>query len=73
MKAIVHRKYGAFDELQYGEAEIPAPKADEVLVKVYASAINAGNMFTVSGKPFISRMWSGLLRPKFLNLGSDLK
>lgn len=72
MKAIVHSKYGSFDELQYREVEIPAPKADEVLVKVYAAAINAGNMFTVSGKPFLSRMWSGLLRPKFLNPGSDL-
>jgi NADPH:quinone reductase-like Zn-dependent oxidoreductase len=29
-------------------------------------------MFMVSGKPFLARVWSGLLRPKYLNPGSDV-
>lgn len=72
MKAIVQTKYGSFDDLTYDEVEKPTPKEKDVLVKVFAASINAGNMFLVSGKPFISRLWSGLLKPKHLNPGSDV-
>jgi NADPH:quinone reductase-like Zn-dependent oxidoreductase len=72
MMAILHTKYGSFDVLKYGEVEKPTPRDDEALVKVHAAAINSGNMFPVSGKPFIARMSSGLLRPKYLNPGSDV-
>jgi NADPH:quinone reductase-like Zn-dependent oxidoreductase len=72
VKAILHTEYGSFDVLTYGEVEKPAPRDDEALVKVHAAAINAGNLFMVSGKPFLSRMSSGLLRPKHLNPGSDV-
>ena len=72
MRAIVHNKYGSFDVLEYREVEKPTPGDDEALVKVHAAAINAGNMFSVSGTPFIARLSSGLLRPKHLNPGSDV-
>jgi NADPH:quinone reductase-like Zn-dependent oxidoreductase len=72
MKAILHTKYGSLDVLAYGDVEKPTPKDDEALVKVHAAAINAGNMFSVSGKPLIARMSSGLLKPKYLNPGSDV-
>ena len=72
MKAILHTKYGSFDVLKYAEVEKPTPGEDEVLVKVHAAAINSGNMFPVSGKPFLARMSSGLLSPKHLNPGSDV-
>jgi NADPH:quinone reductase-like Zn-dependent oxidoreductase len=72
MKAIVYTEYGPPDVLQLKEVEKPTPKDDEALVKVHASAINHGNMSMVSGKPFLARLWSGLLRPKHLNPGSDV-
>ncbi|MCP4541954.1 MAG: NAD(P)-dependent alcohol dehydrogenase [Chloroflexi bacterium] len=72
MKAILQTKYGSFDVLKHGKAEKPTPGDDQVLVKVHAAAINAGNMFAVSGKPFLARTSSGLLRPKHLNPGSDV-
>ncbi len=72
MKAIVNHEYGSPDVLKLEEVEKPNPKDDEALVKVHAAAINAGNMFSVSGKPLISRFWSGLLRPKQMNPGSDV-
>lgn len=40
MKAIVINTYGNEDVLNYVEVERPEPKADEVLVKVYAAAVN---------------------------------
>jgi NADPH:quinone reductase-like Zn-dependent oxidoreductase len=72
MKAIVQTKYGSFDDLTYEEVEKPTPKENEVLVKVFAASINTGNMFLVAGKPLISRLWSGLFKPKHLNPGSDV-
>jgi len=72
MKAIVQTKYGTFDELKLGDVEKPTSKDNEVLVRVHASSVNTGNMVSVSGKPIIARAWSGWLKPKFLNPGSDV-
>ncbi len=72
MKAVVQTKYGDFDVLKYGEADKPIPHKNEVLVKVYAAAVNTGNMYSITGKPFLARLSSGLFKPNFLNPGSDL-
>jgi len=40
MKAIVINAYGNEDVLEYVDVDRPAPKADEVLVKVHAAAVN---------------------------------
>jgi len=72
MKAVIHPKYGPFEVLEWGEVEKPSPQNNQVLVKVHASSINAGNMFTISGTPLIARLASGMFKPKHLNPGSDL-
>jgi NADPH:quinone reductase-like Zn-dependent oxidoreductase len=41
MKAIVYTKYGSPDVLEQKELEKPAPRDDEVLVKVQAASVNA--------------------------------
>src|SRR5689334_22929935 len=65
MKAIVHTKYGSPDVLELKEVAKPAPGDNEVLVKVYAAAVNAAELHTVSGKPFAMRLMGfGLLKPK---------
>lgn len=40
MKAIVLNNYGTPEDLQLQEIEIPVPHADQVLVRVYAAAVN---------------------------------
>jgi len=72
LKAIVYEKYGSPDVLQLKEVEKPAPKDNEVLVKIYAASINDGDNSLVKGSPFIARLSSGLLKPKHTIPGGDM-
>jgi NADPH:quinone reductase-like Zn-dependent oxidoreductase len=72
LKAIVYEKYGSPDVLQLKEVEKPAPKDNEVLVKIYASSINDGDHSLIKGSPFIARLSSGLLKPKYTIPGGDV-
>jgi NADPH:quinone reductase-like Zn-dependent oxidoreductase len=73
MKAIILTKYGAPDILQFKEVEKPAPKENEVLVKVQAASLNALDWHLMRGKPYLLRMsGNGFLKPKDQRLGVDL-
>lgn len=72
MKAIVYTKYGTPDVLELKEVEKPAPKEDEVLVKVHAVSANAADLHYLRGDPFLLRLMSGLLKPKNTILGVDI-
>lgn len=72
MKAIVYEKYGPPEVLEIKEVEKPAPRDNEVLVKVYAASVAFSDVTIVKGEPFIARLWSGLLKPKNTIPGSDM-
>jgi len=72
MKAIVYTEYGLPDVLKLEEIENPVPKSNEVLVKVHAVSINDWDWGLLQGKPFMNRLFFGLLRPKIRILGSDI-
>ncbi len=72
MKAIVYTEYGSPDVLQLKEVAKPTPKDNEVLVKVYAVSVNAGDLHLLRADPFLIRLSSGLLKPKNQILGSDI-
>ena len=71
MKAIVYTKYGPPEVAQLMEVPKPQPKDNELLIKVYASTVNRTDSGFRSAEYFISRFWSGLLRPKYQILGSE--
>ena len=71
MRAIVYHKYGTPDVLKLEEVDKPAPRDDEVLIKVYAVSINDWDWGLLHGD-FINRLLNGLSKPKKKILGSDI-
>src|SRR6266581_3628172 len=73
MKAIVYTQYGSPDMLQLKEVEKPTPRDNEVLLKVYATSVNAGDLHVLRADPFLIRLMGyGLLRPKNTILGAAI-
>jgi NADPH:quinone reductase-like Zn-dependent oxidoreductase len=72
MRAVVHDRYGPPDVLRLGDVERPVPKEDEVLVKIHASTVNRSDCGLRSAEYFITRFFTGLLRPKRKIVGSEL-
>jgi NADPH:quinone reductase-like Zn-dependent oxidoreductase len=71
MKAIVYTKYGPPEVARLMEVAKPLPGDNEVLIKVHASTVNRTDSGFRSAEYFVSRFWSGLLRPKFQILGCE--
>ena len=71
MKAAVRSKYGLPGDLSIKELEIPTPKDDEVLIKVYATTVNRTDCHVLSGRPFVMRLFTGLFKPRSSIIGSD--
>jgi len=78
MKAVVFTEFGPPDVLQLQEVEKPSPKDNEVLIKVFATSVTAGD-YTTRNSPASVRMMAplagvniGLRRPKNPILGAEL-
>jgi len=73
MKAIVYEKYGSPDVIQLKDVEKPAPKDNEVLIKIHAASVNAYDWHFLTADIFLIRlMGGGLLKPKYTRLGADV-
>jgi NADPH:quinone reductase-like Zn-dependent oxidoreductase len=76
MKAIVYTQYGPPDVLQMLEVAKPAPRDNEVLVKVAATTVTIGDTIMRSLKipgprwqRFLARLYLGIRKPKRTILG----
>lgn len=72
MKAIIFQHYGSPDLLTLQEIAQPAPKANEVLVKIQAAAANPLDWHRLRAAPFLVRLSDGLRKPKDPRLGADI-
>ncbi len=69
MKAIVWTRYGPPDVLELREVEKPTPKENEVLIRIYATTVTAGDceMRSLRFPIYLSlamRLWRGFLKPR---------
>jgi NADPH:quinone reductase-like Zn-dependent oxidoreductase len=71
MRAVVHDRYGPPDVLRLEDVERPVPAEDEVLVKVHATTVNRTDCGLRAAKPFITRFFTGLRRPRKRILGME--
>jgi NADPH:quinone reductase-like Zn-dependent oxidoreductase len=71
MKAVVYEKYGPPEVLHLADVPRPVPRDDEVLVKVHATTVNRTDAGLRSAEVFISRFFTGLLRPRNKILGME--
>lgn len=77
MKAIVYTQYGAPDVLQLKDVDMPTPKDDELLIKVYATTVTTGDSnirnftFVPRGFELLTRLAFGFTKPRKQILGIE--
>lgn len=84
MKAIVYTEYGSPDVLHVKELEKPAPKDNEILIRIFATSVNVGDLWARNFKAITpakfsmplplwlpARMYFGFTKPKVNVLGSE--
>ena len=77
MFAYTYSKYGGPDVMNYVELPTPTPKANEVLIRVHATTVSAGDwrarsLTMPTGLGLIGRLVFGVWRPRKPILGTDL-
>lgn len=79
MRAVVYDRYGPPEVLRIEDVERPVPKADEILIKVHATLVTRSDCATRDANrrsglavTVISRLVSGIRRPRQRILGTDL-
>ena len=64
MRAVVCDRYGPPEVLRLEDVERPVPDHDQVLVRVRATTVNRSDCGARRAKPFFTRVFHGLRRPK---------
>ena len=72
MKALVQDRFGPPEVLRLAETGLPEVRADDVLVRVHAAALNPADWHILRGDPLVARLMGiGLTKPKARVAGID--
>jgi NADPH:quinone reductase-like Zn-dependent oxidoreductase len=71
MRAVVHDRYGPPEVLRVTEVERPAPKEDEVLVRVHASTVTRTDTGLRNSEYPFTRFITGVRRPRRTIAGTE--
>lgn len=71
MKTVIYTKFGPPDVLHMKEVDKPAPKDNEVLIRILATTVTAGDWRLRKGDPFAARLFAGPFTPKNPVLGHE--
>lgn len=73
MKAAVYDRYGPPDVVEIRDVPKPSPQPGEILIRVRAATVAAGDWRLRRPSPFLARLFNGLFRPKKVQvLGFEL-
>jgi NADPH:quinone reductase-like Zn-dependent oxidoreductase len=77
MKAVVYETYGPPEVLQIKEVETPAPKNNEVLIKIHVATVTSADwrvrsLIVPTGFGLMTRLVFGVSKPRQPVLGSEL-
>jgi NADPH:quinone reductase-like Zn-dependent oxidoreductase len=64
VNAVIQTAYGSADVMKLKDLEKPTPGDGEVLVRVLAASLAAGEYYGMRGRPFPIRMYIGFPKPK---------
>jgi len=64
MRAVIQTGYGSADVIERAEVAVPTPGDGQVLVRVRAASLAAGEYFGMRGRPFPIRFYMGFPSPK---------
>jgi NADPH:quinone reductase-like Zn-dependent oxidoreductase len=72
VRAVVHDRYGSPEVLRVDEVEQPAPREDEVLVRVFASTVTRSDAMRVRSREYwFTRVFTGVRRPRRTSIGTE--
>ncbi len=72
MKAIEYNSYGGPEVMEIKEVPTPQPAANEMLVRINTTTVTNTEAKFRQGKPYLARLFTGLLRPRINRLGEEL-
>lgn len=71
MKAIVCKKYGEADVLEFKDVSKPIPRNNELLIRVHTVYVGLEDIMQRSGKPYFGRLFFGFTKPKKPIFGTE--
>ena len=71
MRAAINNEYGPPEVVKLMEVDKPVAKENEVLIKVHTATVNRTDCGFRSAEYFVTRFFSGLLKPRFKTLGNE--